>query len=540
MQCRPVQLLLGTVALVFLEGCSPQQYSENFRQGVVYCSESAPLSMNPQLDTSMTTSDATAHQIYDRLLDYDPDTGRIVASLAKSWHVSEDGLIYTFNLRENVAFHHTAFFNPTRSLNAEDVLFSFNRWRLQNHPYHAVSGGSYPYFDSIGLANNIAEINAVTPQQIEIRINQRDSSFLANMATDFAVILSAEYANQLMMANTPSRIDNYPIGSGPFQFVQYKKNQFIRYSANAKYWQGAPESDSLIFDITPKSSLRLAKLMTGECDAIAFPARVDHDTIRENDDLVLAEKAGLNIGYWAFNTQRAPFDNPDVRKALAYAVDKNALLETVYFDSATRAKTVIPEASWAYQQTAEDTRYNPVLARQWLDDAGIPPGFKMTIWAIPMERAYNPNAQRMAELIQRYLADIQVDVEIVSYDWNTFRQALRKGAHDSVLIGWSADNGDPDNMYRPILSCEAIPSGSNRTKWCDPAFDDILDRAIQTENIEVRQALYFRANEMLNQKLPLLPIAHAYRYQAYRKTLSGLQINPYGGIRLAGVSKRRD
>ncbi|MDC8831688.1 ABC transporter substrate-binding protein [Alteromonas sp. chi3] len=525
--------------MAILSGCSPQKYSTNIDEGLVYCSESDPISMNPQLDTSTTTADATAHQIYNRLLEFDTETGRIRPSLASSWLISEDGLVYSFELRQDVQFHHTAYFTPSRPFNADDVLFSFNRWRLPEHRFHSVSGGYYPYFESLGLAENIADIEKINAHRVEIRLHQRDSSFLANIASDFSVILSAEYGDTLMSEGLPEQIDELPIGTGPFQYSDYKQNHYIRYDVNPAYWQTVP-SHSLIFDITPKSSMRLAKLMTGECDAVAFPARVDHPIIREREDLVLAEKAGLNIGFWAFNTQRAPFDNPLVRKALAHAIDKNTLLEAVYFDSAIRAKSLLPEASWAYQPDASDTGYNPVLARKMLDEAGIKPGFTFSIWAIPVERAYNPNAQKMAELIQRYLAEIDVEVNIVSYDWSTFRRQLRQGNHDSVLIGWSADNGDPDNFYRPLLSCDAIPSGTNRARWCNRAYDDILDRALQTENIDIRKALYLQANELIFDKMPLVPIAHAFRYQAYREELSGMVINPYGGVRLGGVTIARD
>lgn len=526
--------------ITLLCGCSPEKYSTDFQQGLVYCSESDPISMNPQLDTSTTTTDATAHQIYNRLLEFDPETGRIQPSLAKSYSISDDGLVYSFELREDVSFHHTAFFTPTRQFNADDVLFSFNRWRLPEHSYHDVSGGYYPYFESLGLAGNIEDVRKLSPYKIEIILKRRDSSFLANVASDFSVILSAEYGDYLLSLGTPEKLDQLPIGTGPYQYVNYQKDHFIRYAVNPDYWQFTPANDSLIFDITPSSSLRLAKLMTGECDAVAFPARVDHEVIHEREDLVLAEKAGLNIGFWAFNTERPPFDNPKVRRALAYAIDKNTLLEAVYFDSATRAKSLLPAASWAYQPDANDTGYNPVLARKLLDEAGVKRGFSMTVWAIPVERSYNPNAQKMAELIQRYLADIDVEVNIVSFDWSAFRRQLRLGAHDSVLIGWSADNGDPDNFYRPLLSCDAIPSGTNRARWCNEDYDELLDQALQTEDIEVRRALYWQANELLHEKLPLLPIAHAYRYQAYRQELSGMVINPFGGIRFGEVTKRRD
>ncbi|WP_181013657.1 ABC transporter substrate-binding protein [Alteromonas sp. RKMC-009] len=531
------------VALTGLQACDKSEQVAFYQSGIIYCSESNPVNFNPQTDTSSTTADATAHQVYDRLMDFDPETGQIVPNLASSWLVSDDGLTYTFQLNKDVEFHTTPYFTPTRSFNADDVIFSINRWRLEANPYHRVSGGRYPYFESLGIAANIEDVKRINGYRIEITLKQRDSSFLANLATDFSVILSAEYADFLLSRGTPERIDYYPIGTGPFKFESYRKDHYIRFLRNEHYWgeQSLPEGQSntehLIYDITPKSSIRLAKLITGECDAIAFPAQTELEVIRNREELELSEKPGLNIGFWAFNTNRPPFDNPDVRKALALAIDKNTLLEAVYFDSATRAKTLLPTASWAFQSDAEDTAYNPVLAKKLLTEAGIEPGFTMTIWAMPVERAYNPNATKMAELIQRYLSAVDIQVNIVTYDWTTFRRHLREGLHDSVLIGWSADNGDPDNFYRPLLSCGAIPSGTNRAMWCNERYDSLINEALQTQNMERRKAIYEEVNRLLYDELPIVPIAHAYRYQAYRKNLKGMSINPYGGVRFAGVTK---
>lgn len=585
---KRVAICASTALLVV--SCAKQNKQPFYNTGVVYCSESNPVTFNPQLDTSSTTSDATSHQLYDRLLDFDPDSGRIVPSLASSWLVSDDGLTYAFQLRRGVAFHTTKFFTPTRNFNANDVIFSIDRWRLDSHPFHNVSSGSYPYFESLGLAENIADVTRVNGYRVEITLKRRDSSFLANLATDFAVILSEEYAEQLFEQGNPSQIDQLPVGTGPYRFESFRKDSYIKYLHHENYWRAndgealenhSDESDSiwaseqglsieenfaneegsvnnadanmekntkasgssdvsvkqLIFDITPRSSLRLAKLMTGECDATAFPAQTELEVIRNRGDLTLAEKPGLNIGFWAFNTQRPPFDNPNVRRALAFAIDKNTLLEAVYFDSASRAKSLLPAASWAYQNDADDTAYNPVLARSLLAEAGIEPGFSMTIWAMPVERAYNPNAIKMAELIQRYLREVGVEANIVTYDWKTFRRHLQEGLHDSVLIGWSADNGDPDNFYRPLLSCGAIPSGTNRAMWCNEDYDRLIDAALKTEDLDKRRAIYHQVNRLMYERLPLVPIAHAYRYQAYRNEVKGMTINPFGGVRFGGVEK---
>lgn len=524
--------------LVLLAGCTKLVESRAFSNGIVYCSEGSPSTFNPQLDTSGTTADAASHQLYDRLLEFDPVTSKITAGLASSWLVSDDGLVYTFQLQKGVQFHSNQYFTPKRNFNADDVLFSFDRWRLKEHPYHSVSNATYPYFISLELDSLIKDVKRINGYRVEIHLNQPDSSFLANLATDFAVILSAEYGARLLELGLPNLIDEVPIGTGPFTFSKYQKDQYIRYMRHDTYWKGVSSVEQLIFDITPSGSLRLAKLMTGECDVISLPAHSELDIIRERDNLVLDEKPGLNVGFWAFNTEKPPFDNPEIRRALAMAIDKSTLLEAVYFGSAIQATGILPPSSWAFQPDLRDTAYNPVLARELLEKNGINDGFEMDIWAMPVERSYNPNALMMAELIQNYLEQINIRANIVSYEWSSFRRRLRDGSHDSVLIGWSADNGDPDNFYRPLLSCASIPSGTNRAKWCSPQFDELINEALTYTDVDTRAALYQSANAIIADQIPLIPIAHAFRYQAARSNISNLHINPFGGIRFAGVTKQ--
>ena len=533
-QTSPAIILLLVSALSACTGSSELVNTER-KDGITFCSESNPATFNPQLDTSSTTADASAHQVYDRLLEFDPGNGRIEPGLASSWLVSPDGLTYTFQLRKKVPFHTTEYFTPTRDFNADDVVFSIDRWRNSSHPYHDVSGGSYPYFDSLGLQNTIKDVERVNGYRVKISLFKPDSSFLANLATDFAVILSAEYAMNLMADGSPSNIDSLPIGTGPYKFKAYRKNQFIRFERHDDYFLDTMGAKHLIFDITPKSSLRFAKLITGECDAVAFPSQSDLEVINQREDLTLMQKPGLNVGFWAFNTSKPPFDNPKVRRALSLAIDKTSLLDAVYLGQATRAKSLVPSASWAYQGNVPELGYNPVAARKLLDEAGVPYDFTMNIWAMPVQRAYNPNAMKMAQLMSSYLAAVGVTVNIVSYDWTRFRENLSLGIHDSVLIGWSADNGDPDNFYRPLLTCAAIPSGTNRAMWCNPDYDALIEAALNTDDFEQRKALYHRANQLIYEHMPLIPIAHAYQYQAVRNDVSGMVINPFGGIRFDNV-----
>jgi cationic peptide transport system substrate-binding protein len=529
--------VLIVLASTCLYACDALLESKSDPNGIVYCPEGSPANFNPQLDTSGTTVDASSHQIYDRLIDFDPVSGNIVPALATSWLVSDDGKTYTFQLRQEVSFHQTQTFTPTRFFNADDVLFSIDRWRLIDHPYHDISGGRYPYTDSLNLGSLITQVERINGYRVEITLNKPESSFLANLATDFAVILSAEYANKLISRNQKEQIDYKPVGTGPYQLASFRQDRYIRYTKHPKYWRQIELTDKLIFDITPSSSLRLAKLLTGECDAIALPAHSELEVIRQQEDLVLDEKPGLNIGFWAFNTSKPPFNNPLVRRALGMSIDKNALIEAIYFNSAIPAKNIVPPTSWAFQADVRPLSYNPIAARKLLREQGIPEDFSMTVWAMPVQRAYNPNAIKMAELIQAYLQDVGIHVNIISYEWSIFRERLTEGLHDSVLIGWSADNGDPDNFYRPLLSCPAIESGTNRAMWCSDEYDLLINKALQYTEISERTYFYGKANELLAEQLPLIPIAHASRYQAHRKELQGLVINPYGGVRFGGVKK---
>ncbi len=518
-------------AWLLLSGCQPTA-SETARSGLVYCSEGSPESFNPQLVTSGTTIDIISQQLYDRLVDINPANGDIIPGLASSWQVSADGTRYQFTLRDNVSFHRTDYFKPSRTFNADDVVFTFNRITEPLHPYHMQGGGVYPYFQSVDWAGLVHRVSAIDKQTVVFELQRPDSSFLSNLTTDFAAILSAEYGQQLLSSNQTEQIDRLPIGTGPFQFREYQKDILVRLYPNHQYWRGDTQPEQLVFDIVPNNARRMAKLFTHECDIVSYPRVAELELIARRPDVTVQESTSMNVGFWAFNTQRPPFDQLAVRQALAMAINRAAIMQAVYYGQATPAYSILPPTSWAYNDGLAAPVYSPAKARALLADAGYPDGFTMDIWAMPVQRLYNPNALKMAELMQADLAQIGVRANIVSYEWNTFRQKLGNFEHDSVLIGWAADNPDPDNFFRPLLSCAARNSGSNRANWCDAAFDDIIGNALLTANQQQRRAFYLTAQQYLHQQLPLVAIAHSQRFQAISSSVTGVSINPYGGIAL--------
>ncbi|MBI2380164.1 MAG: ABC transporter substrate-binding protein [Gammaproteobacteria bacterium] len=525
-------LVLGPTLGLCLVACSPPGESIKAK-GLVYCSEGSPEAFNPQVASSGTAFD-TARALYNRLVEFTPDGKDLRPALAEGWEVSEDGLAWTFHLRRGVKFHQTPYFTPSREFSAEDVLFSFERQRRYEHPYHFVSGGSYPYFESTELGKLLAGIEAPDAHTVVFRLNRPYAPFLSILAMEFASILSAEYGQQRLAAGHPEALDRQPIGTGPYRFKRYEKDAFIRFTAHPDYWAGRERTEYLVFAITTDPSLRYARLNAGECDVMAYPLPSQVASMRQDPELTVASAPGLNIAFWGFNTRKKPFDNPKVRQALGMAVNREAIIEAVYRGAAVSAESPLPPTLWAYEPQLAKTEFNPDKARRMLKEAGIIE-LNLDIWAMPVQRPYNPNARKMAELIQEDLRAIGVRSRIISYEWGSFLQRLRRGEHDTVLLGWTADTNDPDHFLTPTLSCAAATSGSSRTFWCDPEFERLINMARRLNNQDERTVLYQRAQTVFKQQTPWLSIAHGANVQVARRDIQGLKQSPFGGVNFSGV-----
>jgi dipeptide transport system substrate-binding protein len=495
---------------------------------LVYCSEGSPENFNPQLYTSGTSVDASAVPIYNRLVDFKVGTTELQPSLAESWDVSEDGKVYTFHLRQGVKFQSNKYFKPTRDFNADDVIFSFMRQKDANHPYHNVSNGNYSNFESLEFGKLITSIDKVDDHTVRFTLAHPEAPFVADLGWYFASILSAEYANAMLKAGTPERVDMEPIGTGPFELKQYHKDSRILFTAFPDYWQGKAKIDRLVFTITPDASIRYAKLEKNECQVMPFPNPADLPRMRENKDINLMQKAGLNTGFLAFNTQKAPLDNVKVRQALALAINKPAIIEAVFHGTGTAAKNILPPGVWSADADLKDYDYDPEKAKALLKEAGFANGMTLDLWAMPVQRPYNPNAKRMAEMIQSDWAKVGVTAKVVTYEWGEYLTRVKNGEHQAALMGWTTATGDPDNFFGPLYSCTSANGGSNSSKWCYQPFDKLILEARAESNHQKRVELYKEAQQMMHDQMPAVMIAHSTIFEPVRKEVSGYEIDPFG------------
>ncbi|EOC0207020.1 ABC transporter substrate-binding protein SapA [Cronobacter dublinensis] len=506
------------------------------QSGFVYCVNGQVNTFNPQKASSGLTVDTLAAQLYDRLLDVDPYTYRLVPELAESWYSPDDGITWRFRLRPNVQFQHTRWFTPTRAFNADDVVFSFQRIIDPKHPWHNVNGASYPYFDSLQFADNVRSVRKLDNRTVEFRLRQPDASFLWHLATHYASVMSAEYAATLERSGNQEELDREPVGTGPFRLGEYRAGQFIRLLRHDAYWRGKPQMPQAVIDLGSGGTGRLSKLLTGECDVLAWPAASQLTSLRDDPRLRLTLRPGMNIAYLAFNTHKPPLDNPKVRHALALAINNQRLMQSIYYGTAETAASILPRASWAYDNNAKITEYNPDKSRAQLKALGLE-NLTLQLWVPTSSQAWNPSPLKTAELLQADLAQVGVTVEIVPVEGRFQEARLMDMNHDLTLAGWSTDSNDPDSFFRPLLSCAAIRSQTNYAHWCDRDFDGVLQSALSSQQLAYRIEAYTRAQTILAEQLPVLPLASSLRLQAYRYDMKGLVLSPFGNASFAGVSR---
>ncbi|GLR38584.1 hypothetical protein GCM10011247_39820 [Pseudomonas plecoglossicida] len=217
------------------------------------------------------------------------------------------------------------------------------------------------------------------------------------------------------------------------------------------------------------------------------------------------------------------------------AVNKQAILQAVYQDSGQLAVNAMPPTQWSYDTRLKDAPFDPEKAKKLLEQAGVRPGTEVTLWAMPVQRPYNPNAKLMAEMLQADWSKLGFKVRIVSYEWGEYLKRMKSGEHDIALIGWTGDNGDPDNWLGTLYNCDAIGS-NNYSLWCDPQYDSLVKQAKQVTDRTQRSALYQQAQQRLKQQVPITPVAHSTVNQPISVKVADFKVSPFGRNDFSGVS----
>jgi peptide/nickel transport system substrate-binding protein len=444
----------------------------------------------------------------------------VIPALATSWTVSPDGKIWTFNLRHGVKFQDGTAFD------ANAVKFNFDRWRLRDNPWHKLLQGNleYSYYESQfgGFPGVIEDVRVQAADRVQLVLTRPFAPMLANLAMPAFAISSPTAMKQ--------EGENYfrqPVGTGPYQVTEWVKDDHITMTAFPDYWGDKPKIQTVIFRDIPDQSTTLLALEKGDIDGWEYPRPDDLDSLQADHDLTIYHQPPNNILYLAMNTQKPPFTNVLVRRAVNEAIDANAIVKNFYDPSAEVATDFLPLFVWPHpNQTSYP--YNPGDARRLLAEAGFPHGFTTTLWYMTLPRPYVPEPQRVAEAVQADLRAVGIDAKLEGLEWGQYLDQTQKGEHDIALAGWTGDNGDPDNFLYAILDKDsAIPPGAqNVCFWKDDDFHTLMVAAQNTTDRTQRARDYLEALRIVHDQAPLVPLVHTGPPIVFKRTVIGYIGNP--------------
>lgn len=468
--------------------------------------------------------------IFDTLLDYKEGTTEVIPALADIPDVSADGLVYTFKLRQGVKFHDGTDFN------ADAVVFNFERWADPNNPYH-YKDQSFDYYQGMfgGFKGDpghvIKEVKALDENTVQISLNRKQGPFLQNIAMPpFAI------ASPTAIKKYGDKFLENPVGTGAFVFKEWKRNDQIVLEKNPNYWQeGLPKLDKLIYKSIPDNSARFTALQNGEIDMMDGLNPDDVNAVKGNTDLQLILRPSMNVGYLGFNVENGPLKNPKVRVALSHAVNKKGLISAFYGGMAEPAKNPMPPSIWGYDDEIQDYDYDLDKAKKLLAEAGYPDGFSIDFWAMPVPRPYMPDGMKIAEAIQADFAKIGVTTNIVTRDWAQYLKETKEGKQGLFLLGWTGDNGDPDNFLYVLLDKDNV-NGSNASRYANDKLHDILIQAQSLTDQGERTKLYKQAQEIIHQDAPWVPLVHSTPGLAAKAGVKGFVASPTGSDKMTNVS----
>lgn len=465
--------------LVILGGC----HGRSGVAGLVYYESYDPRSLDPALSTDVPTGEMTT-LLFDGLTEFDAD-GHLLPGLSDRWTADGKAQRYVFHLRPGVKFH------DGRTLVAADVKRSL--LRVLDPATHG--GRVWPLLPIAG-AGDFADGHAPDVRGIDVLGDSAVAFTLTEPLAVFPKFLAMPVAYVVPSTVAPD-FGQRPIGTGPWRFVAWQHDDYLRFAKNSDYWGGAPQSDSLTVRIVPEPLTRAAEFLAGRLSVAEIPFSETAKWEREHPDWLKRKPALRNV-YVALNNRRGPLRDPNVRRAINHAVNVPEILRTVWTGRGELAAGAIPPALGGSDPARKPYAFDTTEARRLLRAAGFPNGFALRLW----RSGTNVELGRVAQAIQAQLAAVGIRVEIVSRDASSMRDAVRKGDTDMAILDWWADYPDADNFLYPLFHSASFGPGGNYSFYSDLVTDSLIMLARRTVAQTAREALYRRIDDRVFQAAP--------------------------------------
>ncbi|MDB4960982.1 MAG: oligopeptide/dipeptide transporter, peptide-binding protein [Myxococcales bacterium] len=507
------------IAVVATVACDAGREARKRRDpGALVVAEAADVQALDPVRVTDSESIEVGGLLFEGLVQWKPGTTDVLPGLATSWTVSPDGTKWTFHLRPNVTFHDGTAFD------AAAVVFSFERLLDPRHPQY-LAGQDALYRRS--LLRGITRLVAIDPTTVEIHVSRPYAPLLGDLAMYPLVSPTA-------VATWGDRFQEHPVGTGPFAFEAWNKGEQVVVRRFEHYWGAKPAIGRIVFRVIVDARQRLVELESGSVDLATSILPDEQPFVDLHPDLILHATPGNDVSYLAFNTQKPPFDDVRVRRAVSYAINKEPIVKLAYQGRAVAADGPLPPAQWAYHKPTSRYPYDPVLARKLLGEAiadkKFDPERTYNLYSLSTPRPYLSQPERVARFLQSALAQIGIKTKLELLPYAEHKDVVESGGHDLAVFGWIGDTGDPDNfLYVLFHSSNArAPSAQNIAFYSEPGVDLLLDDAQAASDEATRTGLYAAVQDRIAADAPWVPLAHSEFVVAARAELDGLILSPLG------------
>jgi len=508
---------ISLLSLVFITGFTVASNAKVLVVGQI----AEPKSLDPSTVTAVNDFRIVMN-IYDGLVRYTDGKLEVEPALAKSWDISSDGTVYTFNLRSGIKFHDGSDFN------ADAVKFNFDRMLNKDHPYH--NTGPFPLSFFFSAIKSVDVVNANT---VKFTLNEPYAPFLSNLAYPTGLIVSPAGVKK-----HGKDFGRNPSGTGPFKFNEWKSNERVVVDKNSGYWDGKAGTDAVVFRPITDANTRVAEMLSGGIDMMVEvpPASLSKFG---GSKFSIVEQAGPHVWFLILNAKEGPFANKKVRQAANYAINKQAIVNDVLEGTAAIAAGPTPPAfAWAYNNSLQPYPYDPAKAKALIKEAGVE-GAKLTFYVTEGGSGMlDPVA--MGTAIQADLKAVGFDVEIKTFEWNSFLGEVNPGLEgkaDMAEMAWMTN--DPDTLPFLALRTESWPDkgGFNSGYYSNPKVDDLLNRARSSTDQAERAKLYQEMQEIVQEDAPWVFVANWKQNAVTSNKVSNFSLQPSFLLLLKDVKK---
>jgi peptide/nickel transport system substrate-binding protein len=518
---RPARPALALATALAFAAVTPAALAQT-PPGVLAVGQVAePKSLDPHAVTAANDFRIVMN-LYDGLVRYRDGTLEVEPALAERWEVSEDGLTYTFHLREGVSFH------DGTPLDAEAVVFTFERMLDETHPQHDTGPFPLSFFFSA-----IETVEATDGRTVVFHLNEPYAPFLSNLAYPPGLIVSPSAVRE-----HGADFGRNPVGTGPYRFEDWQSNSRVVVTRNEEYWDGTPGLEAVVFRPLTDANTRVSEMLAGGLDLMV---EIPPDAVQSFDGngFTLHEQAGPHLWFLILNTREGPMADKRVRQAVNYAIDKQTLVENLLQGTAEVAAGPTPPAfAWAYNEALQPYPHDPEKARALITEAGAE-GAEVTFYVTEGGSGMlDPIA--MGTAIQADLAEVGLDVTIETYEWNTFLAEVNPGLEgkaDMAEMAWMTN--DPDTLPYLALRTEAWPDkgGFNSGYYSNPVVDELLEKARVATSQDERARLYKEMQAIVQDDAPWAFVANWKQNAATTEQVEGFRLQPSFFLLLKDVTK---